>query len=444
MILNLDSVIPGKGLGDDPYGFDIRIQAISGRYTSPNSKTITIIDSPILQVTGDSSDPPRDKGKAKIQWGRESGVIDGRYTFSIRKSETDEHHDTTWMPTGWQDNLEANSLDPDPSGPVNGLLEFNTSELELGKLYGVQLSYKTNTSHVFSAVHDYVWPSTGFPGDDNRPERVATFPYFGHHTDGDYAYRICTDTLPNTTTGERDAWVSLIETALEQWEVATNGLVTATPEYANAATKEYEPCTAFDWWRLFFLTQLADDNRSEIKVFDIGAAEAIFASIEIASDPFKRCVIGATACVTSRTGYERTDRIASNELAGVDISFNLRKLKDYDPHFIPDRPEEIHFNKCGESAYTQRPSDRSNDYYLYQTAVHEAGHAFGLSNVTDLWKYLGNSIPWPGWFDPFSRATYVASHPTINNSVMNYVIEQDCSPHDFDVLAISALYQGVR
>ena len=342
--------------------------------------------------------------------------------------------------------LERTVTDPDPSGTVGDLLEFNTSELELGKLYGVQISYKTNASHVFSAVHDYVWPSTGFPGDQDRPERVATFPYFGHHADGDYAYRICTDTLPNIKLGEKDAWVSLIELALEQWEIATNGLVTATPEYANAATKEYEACTAFDVWRLFFLTQRADDSRSEIKVFDIGAAEAIFASTEMASDPFKRCLIGAAACVTSRTGYERKDRVASNELDGVDISFNLRKLKEYDPNFLPDYPTEIHFNKCAESSgYAQRPGGRALDYYLFETAVHEAGHAFGLSNVTDLWKYLGNGIPWPEWFDPFAQVTYEASHPTITDSAMNYdYTEQNCSPHAFDVLAISALYQSVR
>ena len=185
-------------------------------------------------------------------------------------------------------------------------------------------------------------------------------------------------------------------------------------------------------------------------MFDIGAAEAIFASTEIASDPFKRCLIGATACVTSRTGYDRNDRVASNELDGVDISFNLRKLQARMPPSIPDYPTEIHFNKCAESSgYAQRPVGRGWDYYLFETAVHEAGHAFGLSNVTDLWKYVGNSIPWPEWFDPFAQETYVASHRTVTDSAMNYddktgVAEQNCSPHPFDVLAISALYQGVR
>ena len=204
---------------------------------------------------------------------------------------------------------------------------------------------------MFSAVHDYVWPSTGFPGDEGRPERVATFPYFGHHADNDYAYRICTDTLPNIEQGEKDAWITLIEMALKQWEIATGGMVTATPEYVNAAAKEYEECTDFSFWRIFFFTRRADDARSEIRVFDINTHEAFLASRETASDPFKKCIIGAVACVTSRTGYDRDDRVARNELDGVDISFSLRKLKDEYPNFLPDWPTGIHFNKCGESGY---------------------------------------------------------------------------------------------
>ena len=460
MIRPLDEVHPRKGLGDEPYGFDIRVRAVRGLHSSPNSRTITIVDSPILRVSGDSSASPTDKGKAKVQWGRKSGVINGEYTINIRKSGRDDHYELGWVPAGWVDTLEQTFTDSNPSGTSNAPLEFNTSELELGQLYGVQISYKTNRSHVFSAVHDYVWPSSGFPGDQGRPERVATFPYFGHHADRDYAYRICTDTLPNVHPGEKDAWVALIEMALEQWEIATDGLVTATPEYVNVANKEYQECTDFDVWHHFFIgiygSRPADDARSEIRVFDVNTAEALLASKEIASDPFKRCLLGAVACVTSRTGYNRDDRVARNELEGVDISFNLRKLEDRSPPYIPDYPTQIHFNKCSDSSgYTQRNlrdpnnSDPPYDFYLFETAVHEAGHAFGLSNVTDEWRYVVNSIPWPDWFDPFDQATYVASHPTVADSAMNYdskadVVEQDCSPHPFDVLAIFALYQGIR
>ena len=39
--------------------------------------------------------------------------------------------------------------------------------------------------------------------------------------------------------------------------------------------------------------------------------------------------------------------------------------------------------------------------------------------------------------------TYVISHPTILDSVMNYEVEPDCSPYPFDIVAIYALYQNL-
>ncbi len=80
-------------------------------------------------------------------------------------------------------------------------------------------------------------------------------------------------------------------------------------------------------------------------------------------------------------------------------------------------------------------------YWAYHTAVHEAGHALGMSGINDF----------------ILRQRYHAAHPTIPGSVMNYDIpgdirhpsvsddfaEPDCSPHPFDVMAMFALYQSV-
>ena len=80
-------------------------------------------------------------------------------------------------------------------------------------------------------------------------------------------------------------------------------------------------------------------------------------------------------------------------------------------------------------------------YWAYHTAVHEAGHALGMSGINDF----------------ILRQRYHAAHPTIPDSVMNYDIpgdirhpsvsddfaEPDCSPHPFDVMAMFALYQSV-
>ena len=66
--------------------------------------------------------------------------------------------------------------------------------------------------------------------------------------------------------------------------------------------------------------------------------------------------------------------------------------------------------------------------------THEAGHTLGLSGLSP--------------FEVFTeRGRYVMAHPTIPDSVMNYVnftrTEPDCSPYPFDVMAIYALYQNI-
>ena len=129
-------------------------------------------------------------------------------------------------------------------------------------------------------------------------------------------------------------------------------------------------------------------------------------------------------------GFNR--RQASNVLQGVDVSFKKSKF-DSDPLSIPMGTE---FNTCS--------SDPDDGYSAYRTAVHEAGHALGLSNFDyiDLVRH--------------SKQFYEAAHPTIPDSVLNYddevptdwatwapspLNEPDCSPHPFDVMAIYALYQ---
>ena len=70
--------------------------------------------------------------------------------------------------------------------------------------------------------------------------------------------------------------------------------------------------------------------------------------------------------------------------------------------------------------------------------AHEVGHALGLSGLS----------PFEVFFEVFTeRGRYVMAHPTIPDSVMNYVnftrTEPDCSPHPFDIMIIYALYQTV-
>ena len=92
------------------------------------------------------------------------------------------------------------------------------------------------------------------------------------------------------------------------------------------------------------------------------------------------------------------------------------------------------------------PEDNGGDFFAYAIAVHEAGHALGLSkfDYSNFVTTLGNP-------------SYDVAHSTIPDSVLNYdkyvhdyfpevsdiFTEPDCSPHPFDLLAIYALYQNV-
>ncbi len=74
------------------------------------------------------------------------------------------------------------------------------------------------------------------------------------------------------------------------------------------------------------------------------------------------------------------------------------------------------------------------DFYIYKFMVHDSGHALGWSGFSSA-----------GLLTP--QGSYEMSHPTIDDSVMNYwkytAIEPDCSPHPFDIMAIYALYRAV-
>ena len=143
----------------------------------------------------------------------------------------------------------------------------------------------------------------------------------------------------------------------------------------------------------------------------------------------KRCILGAHACVTSRTDYDDDDRGPSNYLAGVDITFNRSRFEDVPGHhesteaadnrgrWYPRVPREIHFNTCLDRQ-VPRFTNLDRGYGAYSIAVHEAGHALGLSNVTDSWRYVVDALT--PFVNPFQADIYHASHSSTRGSVMNY------------------------
>lgn len=492
------------GLADDDYEF--RVKATGGG-TFPDSQLseiVKVVENPIVRANGDSRNAPTGEGQAEFTWTRMSNVSNGRYTVRARKLSPEGHHRVEWGGAiGYDESVPAIgcisepqpclslpdrfATDRFPRGRVGARLSFTRNKLELGELYGVQLSYKTAANqsviHVFSANDVYVWPSTSFPGGresaENRdiPDRVATQPFFGYHDDRDYAYRVCVDTFFPDDPQRQSDWVNLIEHAFERWEIASDGFVTMTPEYSNPATKTYKDCTDTSPMRLMFHRfglnpihrqfpilpiRAEDDDRSEVRMVDYDGFATFIASVEVKSDPFKLCIVSGSACATSRTDYSDDNRGANNPLAGVDVTFKRNAFEDKGvdaddgkDHNYPRIPSGIRFNTCFDDQYP----DLSNlnpdlGYFAYTTAVHEAGHALGLSDVTEDWKYFVSVIP---FVDPFASDIYEASHSSIPDSVMNYDSEifenydkltemwkrhePDCSPHPFDIAALYALYQ---
>ena len=256
--------------------------------------------------------------------------------------------------------------------------------------------------------------------------------------------------------------------------MATNGLVKVTRDLVGTCAS-----LSSNFQRLIIAQ---DDVQSEVRMFDVSSSGmSIWSFPEVKSDAFKYCVNLGPACTTSFTGYSGIgvdddkrqeihdaiedyesggilglisdlvlpgslwgkvlailssaashDRQAENDLQGVDVSFNQSRFADADLNI----PFGTRFNTCLDV-----PSGRNPDagYKAYRLAVHEAGHALGLSNVS-----------YSAWTQP-----YEAAHPTIPDAALNYdkvpakwakwtsspLNEPDCTPHPFDVMAIYALYQ---
>ena len=445
-----------RGLANSSaYEFQVKATAGSGHKASAYSAKVTLIDSPITSINGKSTST----GQAVVRWNAPSGVTG----YTLRWREMPDHvvqepyrgiirtRRYDHSKAGWRPNPASPTEWVTPQNSVStAASQYRIPGLKLEEVYAVQINYTTSGGEVFSARERYVWPSAkDFPGNG---ERVATYPYFGHFENSDYLYRVCKETfLPVSA---QDHWVDIIEHAFEQWEIATERLVTLTPDVD--AQGNHEPCTDMSIIRWFLYrdeVRATDNALSEVRMIDDSGWSGLLSTIsfiEMLSDPYKACIFGGTACVTSIGGYGGNVTLttgainplfitqASNVLPGVDVTFKYGPFKDSLERDIPGNnptvdATDIQFNAClPPPTMTANPDDM---YKAYRTAVHEAGHALGISAPSLI---------------------YSSAHPTIPDSVLNYdwngevlqgtgkanLYEPDCSPHPFDVLAIYALYQN--
>ncbi len=485
--IDLDDIMFGDGLAHNPK-YEVRVKALQkgiggaadgmdGGY----SDTITIIDNPLL--TGGRAYGSSGGGRASLEWTTDASAT----SYQIRYRQLGHYNAFLSLPayhtslkwpkgTTWPYYHLAQTEDSDTLG------NETIAGLNDGELYAFQVNYNTNAGMVFSARDAYVWPSSDYPGDG---ELVGTYTFFGHHPNGEFEYIICKDTFP---AGQRNQWVKLIKSAFGQWATSTDQFITMIPRIDGE-----------DGWRCADRTGpigqfiMDDDQRNEVRMLDGGQGlSKVLAFPEVNSDVFKLCIAGAPACVTSFSGYSgigandtlRTqyaqahddcengdpdgcanlvdlqwsillaaffsNREAENEIESVDVIFNQGSFAN--PGGLPiGTPASTQFNTC-LSNVNPAVAAPDHDYEAYRIAVHEAGHALGLSNFS----YAG-LVTEPLWTFFEEVQPYEAAHPTIPDAVMNYdkgvpehwatwaplpLNEPDCSPHPFDVMAIYALYQA--
>ena len=450
--------LPGAGLGQE---LRIKAEKPSDAYSdSDYSSIVRIVDNPILRADG-ATVKTATSGTAKIEWNRISGVT--RYTIKIRRMAGDHKGSHGWRTNNRIKMPNAQTVVNDNSNSASSArLKHTISNLVLKDIYAIQLNYEHSGKKVFSVRDVFVWPSKPHSEEGKLPigedERVATYPYFAHWPNKEYRYRICETSFPSE---HRIKWVNLINHALEQWETATDGLITVTRDTSTTCSfvdraiglllRQYPVLSGA--LHINDVYMVDDATLLDCNVVCQYRRQVYFSNL--LGDVQAVCVFNAPACTISKAYGE--DAQASTSLSnasgstdGVDILFRKSEFEDKSIEI----PDSTTFNKClRRNAGTYIEDERR--YFPYRTALHEAGHALGTSGAV-LWEAF------------LEDAQYRRAHPSIPDTVMNYDEkipenynpnfvnlegekvgkwlrhEPDCSPHPFDILAIYALYQHVE
>ena len=189
--IDLDNVMDGLGLGNEPYSYDFRIKARSGTRESRYSQVITIIENPILRIHGYHEDNDEDDpngGKATIAWPSISGT-EGGYTFRIREllpyNGKVHQQNNGWVPAEYGTTYTETFSDTSHNDENTKRLTTTIENLTLESIHGIQLTFEvtqspgevipsdfqtvgeTTKTKVFSAQDRFTWPSyprttTGF------------------------------------------------------------------------------------------------------------------------------------------------------------------------------------------------------------------------------------------------------------------------------------------
>ena len=460
--IELDSVVNSKGLADeDSFQFQVRARNTTTNSESSFSETITIIDSPIVSINGDSRLPSGMHGppfpKAVVSWDKPSGATG--YTLRWRKlggkhkSLDWELNQTTYPDSYPADNKKSITNQNDTTFTVRG----PANPLDFEEIYAFQLNYTTSSGKVFSARDRFVWPSIRAAGYGERyaGERVASFPLKEPNPNKTYSYAFCDSTFP---TDRLEDWKRLISHAFSQWELATNHLITikrtslkcldfsnfveqirASLAYfvANFLPGEGDPSDE----QIATYTRHLLDNLHQAGVDEKALGETI-ENHELLNEVLMYDDVDFPANILKPAGvFPEVSREVGHGSCyprGACVSRRERKLRDgativtrdvllsreqfiVGSFIVPGTDDkadsgEVLFNHCKKPL-----PDR------YKTLVHEFGHALGIGG--------GNT----------GSGHNQVGHPQIRDSALSYSPTDPmymCSPHPLDILAIYALYQS--
>ena len=461
-LVSLDRVIrPTSGSSEglaDSVAYGLRLRAVNGTVESAVSSEAIIIDSPIIEANGKST---AGAPQVTLTWRSIGDILGSDYstgTYAFHHRRLGGNH----RELGWA---------LDTFAPVQVFSQSSTNpdtmdeDLTMEAVYAIQLRYEETgpqrTSTVFAARDAYAWPSARAA---DGGERVATFPMNNRVTNRTYAYRICPDGFP----GDITQWENLINHALGQWQLATNGLVRMVHESGDCADYDavYEDIRTN--YRAQFgllmspaglaqlqgylrsldilnIAQVDDKEASEIVMID-NAMGGIYDRLkdmglfnELSKDLGLYFELGLVGCVFKPTACAAREHYTDDKGWVSDIVLAQSRF-GMGPFDVPggldpgggvtvDR-DDVQFNTCDARALG-----------LYEVLVHEGGHVLGIrgGGVADGWD-----------------KEILAGHPSIYESVMSYERvalrtsgttdgtlpdDPDCSPHPLDVLAIYALYQ---
>ncbi len=464
---DLDNIVGSEGLGDDPYEYHIQIIASLSNGGSPlisnnDTNTITIIDSPINSINGDSSSRTDGKGEAVVKWEIPSDVTG--YSLRWRKLKED-HTSPSWelnsrtYPdefTG-EVNINNTSLNTRKIPAILPPLYIEEEPMDLEEIYAVQLNYTTTSGKVFSARDRFVWTSDKAVGDG---QRIATIPLNRRLENRTFSYIFCDETFPKSN---NPTWEEFTEHAIKQWMFATDNLITIDPlNSVNCANYE-DFVDAIRPQVLSYINDPQSDISTEaiesyILALVLGLDRAGYQStknvdllfnevvvVDDVDEPLKVaavfdevsrlvghgiCPVGSGGCAyPGEFELPNGNVVETTDILLWHSTFRSGE-EEHVTYIIPELPEgydglrpqkdDIMFETCGEL-------DGLGVALMYRRLIHEAGHALGIFGGT---KTRGEDFHHP----------YIADSQLSNYRYKD--LGYQCGPLPLDVMAMYAMYQN--